>query len=325
MEVRVRSWARLHLGFYNIKSKYVAYGSLGVAVERPNVTVRVFSHNAPEVVTRACSEVCDVVREVVNKLGRPPARVIIDEFIPRRVGLGSTTQLALSVGVGISKLLGLRYNVRRLALLLGRGRVSGVGIAVFEKGGFIVDSGRLVEGDRISEPKTLDDLPHIIFRSPLPKNWYFVVIVPKGVRGLSEREEREYLDVLADVPEDIQSELRKLLLNYIIPAVIWRNAEVFGRAVTKLQELVGRYFSKYQGGVFCCDETEYAVKALLRSGALGAGQSSWGPAAYGLVEGARKAESVAEKVAEFMERRGYEAKYYLVRAANRGAVVEVRT
>ncbi len=53
----------MHLGFYNIKSRYVAYGSLGVAIESPNVAVRVSSHTAPEVIARYCSEVLKEIQQ----------------------------------------------------------------------------------------------------------------------------------------------------------------------------------------------------------------------------------------------------------------------
>ena len=267
----------------------------------------------------------DVVSEVLNKLGKPNAEIRVAKAAPRHVGLGSTTQLTLSLAYGLSKLLKLKYSIKELAVLFKRGHTSGIGIAVFESGGFIIDSGRVVRDGVVSEPRRVSDLPQVVFRKSLPRNWYFIVVVPEGIEGLSEREERKYLEVPYEPPKDLQNELRKLPLIHLIPSVIWRDVEVFGKSVTRIQELVGKYFSRYQGGIYCCKETELAVKLLLKHGACGAGQSSWGPAAYGITEGLRRAQRILEKVGKEMKRKGIKAKYYLVSARNRGALVEIHS
>ena len=59
--------------------------------------------------------------------------------------------------------------------------------------------------------------------------------------------------------------------------------EEFGRALTDVDRRTGAYFSEVQGGVYNGCETNAAIDALMSAGAYGAGQSSWGPAVYGLV------------------------------------------
>ena len=49
-----------------------------------------------------------------------------------------------------------------------------------------------------------------------------------------------------------------------------------------VQRLVGESFASVQGGVFHPQAGDL-VDGLLRRGAAGAGQSSWGPAVYGIV------------------------------------------
>ena len=56
----------------------------------------------------------------------------------------------------------------------------------------------------------------------------------------------------------------------------------FGAALTRIQQRVGDAFAAEQGGRFH-PRSGPLVEALLRCGAAGAGQSSWGPAVYGVV------------------------------------------
>ena len=191
-KVIVESSARLHLGFYNIISKNVAYGSLGVAVSEPKVVVSILKSKETAIVNNtSIKQLEKTVLKTINMLELNKVKVVVEKAIPRHVGLGSTTQLMLSIGYGISSLYKLNYSIRELAARLKRGTVSGIGIATFEKGGFVIDSGRIVSGRIVKPPTKVEELPQIIYRKSIPKNWFFTVIIPKGVRGLTEREEKE--------------------------------------------------------------------------------------------------------------------------------------
>jgi len=317
MRVDVESSARLHLGFYTISAGCMAYGSMGLAINKPEVTVQV--RKADELKIRNLTQVMieQDVKEVIKLLNLPGAEVNVLKAIPRHVGLGSTTQLRLSIGYALSKIYGLKYNIRRLAFILRRGTVSGVGIAAFKQGGFIIDSGRLLSNDGICEPKSPDDIPRVMFRSPLPKSWHFIVAIPKGIRGLDEREEKPLLE-MPEANHRLEHELQERVLLHMLPALARRDAKKFGKALTKVQHLVGQYFSKFQGGEFCCWETEEMVKSLLNGGAYGAGQSSWGPTAYGLIEGPKRAEKLLNYMLKSAEKIGVESEIFVVQPRNRG-------
>jgi predicted sugar kinase len=72
-------------------------------------------------------------------------------------------------------------------------------------------------------------------------------------------------------------------------------------------------------GLGCLGALDHLVDALLRLGAAGAGQSSWGPAAYGVVGGE---EAGRELVRHMSAELGGGARVELVRFDNRGARVE---
>jgi beta-ribofuranosylaminobenzene 5'-phosphate synthase len=316
----IESSARLHLGFYNFLVDSIVYGGLGVAIEYPKISIKVSKSNGLDIVNKSGVDLEDAVRNTLNKLNVDNIKIEILEAIPRHVGLGSTTQTMLAMGYAISKLFNLGYSVEEIAVLLGRGRDSGIGIATFKYGGFVVDSGRVLsEKGFVTPPRDVIDIPQIIFRSKLPRNWYFLVFIPRGIKGLDEKSERVAMDVPREIPKDIQFELYKLLILHIIPAVVRRDIDVFGKALTKLQFIVGEYFSKYQGGVFCCKESEYIVNSMLRNGVHGAGQSSWGPTVYGIVEGYSKARRILVKTVAEIQSKGLDAAYYIVKARNKGA------
>ncbi|MEM0228183.1 MAG: hypothetical protein QXJ22_05340, partial [Ignisphaera sp.] len=145
MAICIESSARLHLGFYNFFEDGIAYGGLGVAIEYPKVRVRIDRDVGFRIINRVGNlYIDDVIDSIRKRLSISNIVIDIEEAFPRHIGLGGTTQLALSIGYGIVKLLGLGYSIRELAAILGRGRDSGIGIATFEYGGFVVDSGRRV-------------------------------------------------------------------------------------------------------------------------------------------------------------------------------------
>ena len=60
--------------------------------------------------------------------------------------------------------------------------------------------------------------------------------------------------------------------------------------------MTGGWFASSQGGRFAPGRTEALVQAMSDLGAPGVGQSSWGPAAYAIVEGAVAAERLAAAI-----------------------------
>jgi predicted sugar kinase len=68
--------------------------------------------------------------------------------------------------------------------------------------------------------------------------------------------------------------------------------------------MTGRWFAPAQGGVFAPGPSEELVRRMAEWGAPGVGQSSWGPAVYGIVEGADAAARLADRVRAVLANRG---------------------
>ena len=314
----VRTGARLHLGFYSFRSDELgrAYGGLGVAVEEPRVEIAVWECSSPRVECSS-SSVAELAREVVSALGADVC-VSFRSYIPRHVGLGSTTQTVLSVALATLRILGVDADPWSVAAAFGRGPVSGIGIATFLLGGLVVDSGVKLSALRKYPLIDATDLPRPIARVELPESWRFVIVVPHGVTGLEEREELPILSEPRALGKEREYELLKEVFLHLLPAATQGDAEDFGSALTKVQRIVGEYFSGAQGGIFAEPYGELIARALESCGSLCVGQSSWGPTMYGLSPSPEAARQLANCVESKLSSAGVRAQILVTAPRNRG-------
>ena len=314
----VDTGSRLHFGFYRTTGGPFLFASIGVAIREPSFRALVRPYEGLEVSGRDKNRVSSLAEDVIRALGVPGARIEVLSSIPAHVGLGSTTQVKLGIAYALNALYGLGKSVRELAFSVGRGEFSGIGTLAFEAGGLIVDTGRR------RELKGPEDLPRALVRLDVPEDWRFLLLVREGMRGLNEASERDLLLSLEPMPDDVRGRICSLLLNGLLPSVLWGDVRAFGRALTEIQELVGRYFSPYQGGVFADEAAEELRAFLLSKGAYGVGQSSWGPTLYALTT-ARECRALKEAVSAFLAESGLKYKVLVAEPRNEGARLEVRS
>ena len=69
------------------------------------------------------------------------AEVVVKHEIPKFVGMGYHTTLALSIGSALAKLYGLKLTTEEIALTMKRGAITSLGVHAFKVGGFIVEGG----------------------------------------------------------------------------------------------------------------------------------------------------------------------------------------
>ena len=111
----------------------------------------------------------------------------------------------------------------------------------------------------------------------------------------------------------------RIVLLQMIPAIIEKDIELFGEAMTKLDTMFGDYWKKIQGGTYSHPRIEECVKHLLEKGAYGAGQSSWGPALYGLVDGRSQANNMLDEMNSFLNEGKERGSALITSADNVGA------
>ncbi len=310
MKTILKTPSRIHFGILDMKGDLRrSYGSVGVALDNPRVILEVSDADHFQVLgggERALLYAKKVKEHFKIEDGMS---IRIIEDIPPHVGLGSGTQLSLGIGYAMLKHSGMDVSVEELAKILGRGKRSGVGIYSFKYGGLIVDGG--VEKGEI---------PILISRYEFPKDWIFVIGMPRMEEGISgEKEELSLEDLTRKLREIDQCtcETFRILILEIIPSLMKRDIQGFGDAITKFEREVGRMFSHVQGGIFRSPLIEKGVEFLLENGAYGAGQSSWGPSFYGLAD-EDSYQKLADKLKGFLREHGG-GKVIVSRANNAGA------
>ena len=308
--VRVEAPARLHMGMLAVAGEGARrFGGLGASVSRPAVVLE--AQPADEL----SAEGADAERalmfaqrchEALGLAGGAHLRVV--EAIPAHVGLGSGTKLALAVARALAALHGRTVEAPELARAVGRAARSAVGMWTFALGGLVVEGG--VRRD-VAGPAPL------LARYPVPEEWRAVLVVPRPEPGLSGVAEEEAFRRLVPSAER-SAAIAELVLTSLLPALVERDVEEFGAALTRVQRLVGDAFAAVQGGRFH-PRASALVEALLRGGAAGAGQSSWGPAVYGVVGGEAAGSELARRMEDVVDGGG---SVELVTFDNRGARVE---
>lgn len=316
LKVIVETPARLHLGILDVNGNLGRmYGSLGLAVQHPNVIIEL-TKSTNTIIEGEDQERVKKTSELFLKHFKikESYQILVKKNIPSHVGLGSGTQIDLAIAKGLANLFNLNVSTRVISKIVGRGEVSGIGTAIFESGGFVVDGGKSTEKTR----KNL--VPPVIARHPFPEDWFMVVALPGLKKGINGKIEGQSLKKLPQPPVELVGKMCRVLIMKMIPALLEHDITNFGSSMTDLQIMTGDSFSSVQGGKFAGGPVSNTIQFLLDEGAYGAGQSSWGPTVYGLVEGKTEAENLLSKVQTYLDSNigGYA---FYTQGANCGAKV----
>jgi len=309
-DVVVTAPARLHLGFLDLAGDLGRrFGSLGLTIDGIDTRVRAtpaarLSVEGPEA-ARAERYALTMARQF-GLSDRIAIRV--ERAIPPHAGLGSGTALALAVGAAMGR---GAVDPATMALALGRGQRSGIGIAAFQRGGLILDGGR---GEKPLPPP-------ILARHDFPPGWRVLLVLDEEFQGKHGEAEVAAFQRLPPFPAAIAAELCRLVLMQALPALLEQDIDRFGAAVTRLQAAVGDHFAPAQGGRFSSPAVAEALAWLQAEGVQGVGQSSWGPTGFALFGSEAEVLRLAEAArARFAGR----LQFMTCRGRNRGAVLEER-
>jgi beta-ribofuranosylaminobenzene 5'-phosphate synthase len=295
--VFVEAPARLHFGVLDLAGRLGRhFGGLGAAIPCPSLLLEASHSERLTVSGPDAARALDFARMFLSSRRLPETgTIIVHRAIPSHAGLGSGTQLGLAVARALATLHGVDATTLELAAAVARGKRSAIGTWAFALGGFIVEGGRRVGSG---------DIAPLLARYEVPRAWRCVVAVPQGPRGLSGEAEISAFDRLPPPSDRDVERVSHLVLMQLLPALVEADLPGFGDALSEVQRITGGWFARQQGGIFAPGPTQQLVSDMAEWGAVGVGQSSWGPAAYGLTGSDEEAAALAHRVRSRLGDRG---------------------
>src|SRR6056297_3249629 len=317
---QVTTGARLHFGFQNLSLAHERlYGGVGVALDEPRVHVAA---------TPADGVRCEhptarkYARRAIDLLDVPGAAVTVEESLPRHAGLGSGTQLALAVLAAVARTYDRSLDVRECAPDLDRGGRSGVGVATFERGGFVVDAGHPAERFTVDRPDPGEwSVPAVAARHAVPDDWRFVLALPDADPGRNGSDEDDSMRAVVERADPtIADQIGAVLLRRAIPAVVDGDRERFGAAVAEIGRLNGAWYADEQGGVYRPPVGDVIARLQESTAVSGVGQSSWGPAVYAVTD-SEHVDAATDAARAAIDATGLGGEVVTARPRNRSASV----
>jgi beta-RFAP synthase len=285
----VEAPARLHFGVLDLRGSLGrSFGGIGAAAPAPTLLLSATPSDTLEVIGEDAQRTEGFARQfLAHHHLAGGGRLVVHRTLPAHSGLGSGTQLALAVARALAGLHGVATDAAALAEAVGRTRRSAIGTWIFAGGGLVVEGGRRRQGEGVAP---------LLARVPFPPAWRCIVALPDAAAGISGAHEEAAFAQLPQPPEREVERVAHLVLMGLLPALAESDLERFGSALTAIQTITGGWFAAVQGGTFTPGATAALVRQMIEWGAAGVGQSSWGPAVYGIVENDDAARRLVEKI-----------------------------
>lgn len=309
--VTVEAPARLHFGILDMRGQLGRrFGGIGAAVPTPSLLLEASPSDRLTVEGPDAGRAQEFAQRYLTATGiTQGAHLRVHRVIPAHSGLGSGTQLGLSVARALAELYQQPADPLVLARAVGRGLRSAIGTWTFALGGFVLEGGRRPGRDEVAP---------LLSRLAVPAAWHCVIAIPASRPGLSGSEEVEAFRQLPPAPEREVERVSHLVLMQLLPALADADLTGFGAALTEVQRITGGWFASAQGGAFAPGPTAELVQKMAEFGACGVGQSSWGPTVYGITPHAGAAADLARRIRAWM---GPQGTVLETPFASRGALV----
>jgi beta-ribofuranosylaminobenzene 5'-phosphate synthase len=288
--LKIKTPSRIHMTLIDMNGSVGRVdGGIGITLEEPYILIT--AKRADTVTVRGDPELNERMKKACEIIC-PGCGIEIDikKSYWNHIGLGSGTQAALAAGMAMASLYDLKLTPRQIAEKVGRGGTSGIGIASFERGGFILDGGHRMSAKNAFLPssfsKGVPPAP-ILCQRDFP-DWDIVLAIPptKGVYDLYEKDE---FAKICPIPLNEVEKLCHIILMQMLPALAEGDLDTFGKAVTSIQEIgFKRREVDLQPG------PRELIDAMISGGAAGAGLSSFGPAVYAITDQPKKVEAAAK-------------------------------
>ncbi len=314
--IKITTPCRIHMTLIDMNAEIGRVdGGAGLTLSSPNI--RITAEEDDEIIIEGLQGFANRMKKAAEAL-LPEGKGIkinVQELYPAHVGFGSGTQSSLAAAAAVNELYALGKNVRELAVAISRGGTSGIGVAAFEKGGFIVDGGHKFKDKGGFMPSAASRVPPgpVLFREDFPE-WDMVVAIPNE-KGMHDQEEIETFKKFCPLPIEEVREICHVVLMQMMPAVIEEDIESFGAAVNHVQT-VG--FNKRENLIW--PDFVKSIASFMRNRSYGAGVSSFGPVVYSFVDNKSEGRQLQAEVQKMLDE-SVGGLVMLTKARNRGAEI----
>lgn len=316
--IKITTPSRLHFSLLDLNGALGRVdGGFGLAIAEPNFQIIAERAASIDVAASVYRErAITVLQRLQQTYPFPGIKLTFESEIPMHCGFGSGTQLSLGIAQAVNMLYQFGLNVRELAQVVGRGGTSGIGVAAFDTGGFIVDGGHRYPEQKASflPSSAVGDIPPppILLRYLFPE-LPLLIVMPNCSRIYGDAE-IELFRTLCPQPEWVAQKLSHILLLRILPALIERDMNTLGEALNDIQTFGWKRVEIDAQG----PELQLTLDYLRDSGAFGAGVSSWGPAICVIAEDIHRLKQETEVFLKTLPNGGT---CFITQANNLGASV----
>lgn len=284
----VKTGARLHFNSLLMNDVFgQGCGGVGVMLKEPNLLIK-FTNNRKISLTGPKEWVDDakkftytILRYLNIKSG---IEIKITKYFPRHIGLGSGTQLGMSIGIGIAALFRKKLSFEDIAKLTKRAGVSGVGYYGFIYGGFIIDGGYPMGKDKEKRDFSFHSTkpPCLVARYKFPKEWKILLIIPKNPEKYRLPDnENKFFKNITPVP---LKEVQELCLNSFPMSAFLQDKDYSGfiKALERLSKL-GTKRAEVKLNEKYYKEIKFKLQKILYKEIPFLGVSSLGPTMYSII------------------------------------------
>lgn len=290
MKLRIKAPSRLHFGLFGWGGHALRqFGGFGLMIESPCLEMSAEISSSDSISgqvhdTHKIESLVNLARESLKAQGFnvPFLKLHVHRAPPQHQGLGSGTQLAMTIARLASKFAGYADEPQSpevLAGLVKRFPRSGVGAHGFCSGGLIVDGGHTQGLQKHQE------LAPIVAQLPWPEAWQVVLVTPREPEGVSGMQEANAFGTLPDPSRQSLAELSQTVLTGFLPSVKLAMFHESMNFLEAAQKLVGTWFAPAQNScVYGSAHRDNLVALMNDCGLRGVGQSSWGPTLFGFCQ-----------------------------------------
>ncbi len=284
--MRIQTGRRLHFGLFTpipMPELNLVFGGLGAMVTEPGVIVSGKRSDEWQVTGYEVKRASEIVLRLQQHAPRlQPVAITVEYVAPAHQGWGTGTQLALAITDLTHRINRLSITSEEAARYTNRGQRSGIGVQGYQKHGLFIDHGK-----RLNASETLSQVDRIA----LPVEWRVVLVEPAEGEGLHATEERQAFGKITTVPLDKVKQLQALAHQMAFLINQAPNFETFAKLLTRYNALAGELFQDVQGGQYSTALNAERIHHMQDKGAMGVGQSSWGPGLFAFFPGLDEAQA----------------------------------